>query len=306
MKKVIALILVALFAVSGAALGEGIRIGMADPWVETTANGLMEETGFTFTLPDEAQDVVYRLLAADQLAEAQFTMDHVSYVARIRPAVEFEDISGMYYEWASVDKETDIAGRQTWSARAIDENGYTDLCLWFDAVPGLMYSLSAQAADLDGFDIIAVAEMIFHPVQMENPWTDLSKEELSAQSGMSFGLPEEAENVVYRYLQNANLAEMQFTLNGQEYTARMMPAAAFEDISGMYFTWENEQTDITVSGREAWEARAVNGDEIVDLCLWYDAVPGIMYSLTTCAADLDGFDITAVAEQVFDPMQGDA
>lgn len=45
-------------------------------------------------------------------------------------------------------------------------------------------------------------------------------------------------------------------------------------------------------------------NESVDVCIWYDVVPGYVYSLSTRGADLDGFDITAIAEQVYKPMQG--
>jgi hypothetical protein len=40
--------------------------------------------------------------------------------------------------------------------------------------------------------------------------------------------------------------------------------------------------------------------------LWFDAAPGLMYSLSAVGADLNGLDPLAVAEQIFVPMQGDA
>ena len=40
--------------------------------------------------------------------------------------------------------------------------------------------------------------------------------------------------------------------------------------------------------------------------MWYDIVPGVMYSLSVYSTDLDGLDLTAVAEQVYVPVQGDA
>ena len=46
-------------------------------------------------------------------------------------------------------------------------------------------------------------------------------------------------------------------------------------------------------------------EEWVELCLWYDIVPGLMYSLSVYSTDLDGLDLTAVAEQVYVPVQGD-
>ena len=47
-------------------------------------------------------------------------------------------------------------------------------------------------------------------------------------------------------------------------------------------------------------------EEYVELCLWYDIVPGLMYSLSVYTTELDGLDLTAVAEMVYVPAQGDA
>ena len=44
--------------------------------------------------------------------------------------------------------------------------------------------------------------------------------------------------------------------------------------------------------------------EWVELCQWYDAAPGLMYSLSVSTVDPDGLDLTAVAEQVYLPLQG--
>ena len=73
----------------------------------------------------------------------------------------------------------------------------------------------------------------------------MTEEELTAASGLSFHLPEGAENAVYRFLRSENLAEMQFTLGSDEFCARIQPAALEEgqlmNIAGMYFAWENEE-----------------------------------------------------------------
>ena len=47
-------------------------------------------------------------------------------------------------------------------------------------------------------------------------------------------------------------------------------------------------------------------EDYVELCLWYDLAPGLMYSLSVYTTDLDGLDLIAVAEMVYKPMQGDA
>ena len=142
-------------------------------------------------------------------------------------------------------------------------------------------------------------------VALANPWKDLSREELEQVSGMSFGVPEGAENIAYRWLENDALAEMQFTMDGDEYCARAQGAELAEgelmNISGMYFQWENEE-DITVGGCRGTIGQAQTGSEDwVELCLWYDVGAKRMYSLSVYTTDPDGLDLTAVAEMVYKP-----
>ena len=147
-------------------------------------------------------------------------------------------------------------------------------------------------------------------IGMENPWLDLSAEELMQLSGFEFAVPEGAEDVIYRYLPEEQLAEMQFSLFGDEFCARIQPAALeygqLMNISDIYLPMENEE-EITVKHCYGWIGQSQTGSEDwVELCLWYDIVPGVMYSLSVYSTDLDGLDLTAVAEQVYIPVQGDA
>ena len=143
---------------------------------------------------------------------------------------------------------------------------------------------------------------------MPNPWEDMTEEQLMEASGMTFGVPEGAENVIYRFLRSENLAEMQFTLGNDEFCARIQPAALAQgellDISGMYFDWENEEA-VLIGHCEGTIGQAQTGSEDwVELCLWYDLAPGLMYSLAVYTTDPDGLDLTAVAGQVYIPAQG--
>ena len=47
--------------------------------------------------------------------------------------------------------------------------------------------------------------------------------------------------------------------------------------------------------------RAADDQGYMDLITWYDIEIGIAYSLSVGAKDLDGFDLQAVAEQMYDP-----
>lgn len=144
---------------------------------------------------------------------------------------------------------------------------------------------------------------------LANPWLDMTAEELEQTAGVTFGVPEGAEDVIYRYLPAEGLAEMQFTWNGGEYTARIQRADLEEgqlaNISGMYFAWDNEEA-VTIGRCPGTIGQAQCGSvDWVELCLWYDMAPGLMYSLSVSTTDLDGLDLVAIAEQVYIPVQGE-
>ena len=145
----------------------------------------------------------------------------------------------------------------------------------------------------------------FAEATIANPWVDLTADQLMEASGLSFGVPEGAEDVVYRYLENDGLAEMQFNWEGDEFCARIQPAGEWTDISGMYFDWENEEA-VTIHYCKGIIGQAQTGSEDwIERCMWFDAAPGLMCSLAVYSTDLDGLDLTVLAEQVYIPPQGD-
>ena len=98
---------------------------------------------------------------------------------------------------------------------------------------------------------------------------------------------------------------MRFTLNGVEFIARIKSVGEWEDLSGIYVTWDStEDCEISYCSGKLMTGK-LDG-ETVELVEWFDIVPGVMYSLSCSDKDLDGLDIIAVAEQVFKPMQGNA
>ena len=147
------------------------------------------------------------------------------------------------------------------------------------------------------------------PAGIANPWLDMTADELFAVSGLSFAVPEGAENVLFRYLPSESLAEMQFTLQGCEYCARVQPADPQDgptlNISGMYFAWDREEP-VRIGHCDGTHCFARTGStERVELCQWYDAAPGLAYAVSVYATDDSTTDLLAMAEQVFFPAQGD-
>ncbi len=140
-------------------------------------------------------------------------------------------------------------------------------------------------------------------VGIANPWTETTAEGAMEALGLELGVPEGATDVSWRMLEEEQLAEMTFTWYELPYTARVKPADAFEDISGLYYDWPQE-LECVVGGRcKGVCRRATDGDVTVDNCLWYDEATGLMYSVSAQWPDMDGFDIQASAEQLYVPGQ---
>ena len=137
-------------------------------------------------------------------------------------------------------------------------------------------------------------------VAMGNPWKDdVSADEVYELVDAYFIVPDGAEDVTYRINESDRLAEMDFTLDDLKFCARMKPTELLEDISGLYYEWDGELDD-TVSGAEAKFRSAVSDSEMVHNVIWFDE-SGMSFSLMTSDKDLDGFDITAVVEAMYQP-----
>lgn len=143
-------------------------------------------------------------------------------------------------------------------------------------------------------------------MQIANPWTTSDKEGVLAATGFDMEVPEGATDVIYSYLEEDKLAQMDYVLDGMTFVYRMQMTDEFTDISGMEYQWDSEN-DGDVSGREAKYYAYVGSDveDSVQTVNWYDVVPGVMYSLSAMGSDLDGMDIQYYAENIFVPLQGD-
>ena len=139
-------------------------------------------------------------------------------------------------------------------------------------------------------------------VTLANPWKDMTKDELAQVSGFSFGLPEGAKDVIYRWMESDGLAEMQFKMDGDEYCARAQSAELSEgelmNISGAYFQWDHEEATEVNGCRGTLGLAQTGTEDWTELCLWYDASAKRMYSLSVYTTDPDGLDLTAVAQMV--------
>ena len=133
-----------------------------------------------------------------------------------------------------------------------------------------------------------------------NPWRDVDADEIAEVMNAGFIIPDGATDVHYSIMDEGPLAQADFTYDGLDFTARMQRTDDFEDISGCYYDWDVED-ECEIFGSPAVAKRALTEEEMVDVFLWRDEAEGLMFSLNTADKDLDGFDIQAVAESMYQP-----
>lgn len=143
-----------------------------------------------------------------------------------------------------------------------------------------------------------------------NPVRDVTAEEQVEQTNVILQAPEGAADLIYSVIDsddpNAPIAELDFTLDGQQYFYRgqAKDGGDAETLAGMYYDWTETIEDLTVDYCPA-AAYAVTGEEEAAVLVWHDIVPGVSYTLA--AIDTSDTDtLLNIANAVFVPMQGDA
>ncbi len=150
----------------------------------------------------------------------------------------------------------------------------------------------------------ACGEQPDEPTSVSNPMVGVTKEQVVEKIGAPLGEVSDAENVTY-FIIGDEIGEMQFDSNGVKITARIKLTAEAEDISGVYYEWDSV-TDESVSYCDAKLMTCTDNGKTLQLCTWFDVVPGISYSVFASGEDLSGFDILGICEQVFTPIQGES
>lgn len=137
------------------------------------------------------------------------------------------------------------------------------------------------------------------PVGMANPWEETDFDTISNKIA-GFKFPDDAEAKACRWNESIGLAEIDLSIDGNEYTMRMQNADAFDDISGLYYDWTVEE-DTVVGGREGKARRVIDGDGDMDIdnVIWFDVEIGTNYSFTAMDSDLDGYDGEAIVNNLY-------
>jgi len=152
-----------------ALVDEGEMVGLANPWIDTDADGLSAATGFNLVAPEDAAYTFYSYDENDNLAQLVYGVDERDYVFRAQATDAAEDISGNYYEWDEQQECTVGDCDATFYAVTVEADGEVinelQMVNWYDEATGTSYSLGVAGMNLDGFDILEVAETLYANAQ---------------------------------------------------------------------------------------------------------------------------------------------
>ena len=136
-RKISVIFMAFVLAVSLTACGEAVKeneessvnLGVANPMQACTLQEIADDTGVNIVLPAEVfgELSVFRYNFEAPLYQIGFKYtDGNSYTFRMQKAQELTDISGMYYDWAHQEDDSDIL-----CEIKTNDNGQ-GICLWFD------------------------------------------------------------------------------------------------------------------------------------------------------------------------------
>lgn len=130
---------------------------------------------------------------------------------------------------------------------------------------------------------------------MGNPWVEVDNDTIAAKIGTGFGIPEGADNIIWSWNETIQYAQMLFEQNGVEWNARMVKTEGFEDISGLYYTWDTE-TASNISDTQGIIRYGTEEENVVTCGLWYDPDKKLMYCLSCI---FETYPPISIADEVF-------
>lgn len=141
-------------------------------------------------------------------------------------------------------------------------------------------------------------------IGVPNPIRESSAEEILNTLGLRFAIPKNAENVCYSVIADS-LAQMDFVWNKAECTARAESSGktSLQDISGFYYNWKKSvKVKVGYNEADAKWTKDENGNS-VGICIWWDAAPGIMYSVSM-KSNANAENLEKLANAVYIQLQG--
>ena len=135
--------------------------------VLTTASQILGIIGLDVTVaPENAENITYNAFLLDGMtvAETTFQIDGITYAYRMAGTLEllenYADISGLNGSFEQI-----ATGEVFWCSAKLSYNtGEQGKILWFDLVPGILYSMSMDS-DASEEALLEMANSLFEPAQ---------------------------------------------------------------------------------------------------------------------------------------------
>lgn len=249
---------------------------------QTAALATLTERGYDMTLPDNARNIRYELMALQNSdgAQASFTVDETEYVyqavkaAAPQPLIEENGAQLLHWNAAQLEIQLLSSDEQT-SVSWYSQDDQTQCRLTACAAPSEVLTTAHAILEATGLNVAAA--------------------------------PADAEAVTFNAFAQDGLtvAETVFVLDGITYTYRMAATAELEedfaDLSGLELpSAQTEESNVAWCSARISYCAGAQGKII-----WFDVVPGLLYSLTMD----DGASQEALldmANTLFEPAQGDS
>ena len=242
---------------------------------------IVSEYGFMLELPENAKNVTHQIIGGETdmpMLEASFSVDEQVYLCRMVNTEVPTDITSL--EGITVSMMNWQTSDLSFQYRQQDE--YESWISWYDDEADMQWCLSGQ-----------------------NPVSLLTTAEILVQKlGYSMAVvPDGVDQVSYKAIsfQDFTVGETSFVRNDVHYSYRMASTMKIED----YFA---DISDVVLYGEEyavevLWCPARVTIDESgCGKIVWFDVVPGLLYSLTM-DADASEESLLEMAHLLFGPAQ---
>ena len=265
-------------------------IALWQPWRNNSGNNEaavdLLQLGYSMAIPTDAENVTYSVVDMGEdyevpMAQTEFTQNGVQYTYRALKTQYPEDISGVTEDWD--DNMQWRAGNLDMQLCQSDETAYIG---WYSQETGTQWGLSADESTVELMD--AARSII------ETLGYDMGK------------TPEGAENVKYNAFHQDELVvgETTFTLNGINYSYRIASTGEieedFDDISGT-----DDNYEYSARAELGWcSARIYYNEDGAGKLVWFDVVPGLLYSLTMDSGASEQA-IMDMAAELYTPAQNE-
>lgn len=254
-------------------------IGLPNPVFEATAEEAAKASDtFGANLPEGATDISYSYIKGQEgpaVFQVNFTWEEAKCNIRVFKGTQIEDLSGMHYSWLK-DEEVMIGD---YKGRLMYNEGEIGVAIWYDEENELVYNISMTGhvtpEKLKELALINVEQAL---IDLPNPIFDATAEEAAKVSGTPGAkLPEEAKDISYSYIKGQEgpvVFQVKFTLEDAECTIRIFKGEQAEDLSGMHYSWSNEE-EVMIG---LFPGRLLYNKGELGVAIWHDEHNELVYN----------------------------